>query len=92
MFATRTQPHALKAKAHIFHKNVTCLDQLSPAHAVRADTVDDLGQVDSSGQVIPGHEGSDSDQVVVATRWIHLFTQSHITLVEESFFHMNIKK
>jgi len=53
----------------------THLDQLFPALAVGADTVDDLGQVVSSGQVILGHEGSDSHQVVIATRWIHLFAQ-----------------
>lgn len=27
-------------------------DQLSPALAIRANTIDDLGQVDSSGQMI----------------------------------------
>lgn len=55
----------------------TNLDQLSPAPSIRADTVYDLGQVDSSSQVILWHEGFDSNQVVIATRWIHLVTQQH---------------
>lgn len=50
-------------------------DQLSPAFAVRADAVDDLGQVDSSGQVIVWHEGPDSHQVFITTGRIHLFTR-----------------
>lgn len=49
-------------------------DQLSSALAIRTHTVDDLGQVDPSNQVIVGQEGSDSHQVVIATRRIHLST------------------
>lgn len=53
----------------------THLDQLLSALAVGADAVDDFGQVDSSGQVIVGHKGSDSHQVFIAARWIHLFRE-----------------
>lgn len=79
MFVTLTQPHwsaGIKGILLTARRRAPYLDQLSPALAVRADTVDDLGQVDSSDQAIVGHEGSDSHQVVIATGWIHLFRQS----------------
>lgn len=60
---------------HLLTHSHTHLDQLSPVLAVRANTVDDLGQVDSSGQVIVGQERSDCHQVVIATSWINLLTQ-----------------
>lgn len=55
-----------------FSEHGRYLDQLSPTLAVRTQTVDDLGQVDSPRQVIVRPEGPDSHDVVIATTWLHL--------------------
>lgn len=75
MFVMYTQPHLIwesKAKWNT-DKTPTHLDQLPSVLAIGADAVDDFGQVDSSSQVVVGHKGSDSHQVFITARWIHLF-------------------
>lgn len=61
------------------------LDQLSSALPVWSHTLNDLGQVDPSGQVKVRLEGLDGHQVVIFTRGVHLLHRDQYG--HKSFLH-----